>query len=290
MADEFSSILAEPEAPTPEEMGEAPAPEQSQAGNRDEQGRFAPQGAESAATPPKPEPEEDPRDKKMRGLEAALSDLRNELRQYKQPAPQPEEAKPEPRKALTEDDVDVDPLTGVKYSIREISEIKQMLQAQQQQQQQQQAEAQVFQHLNGQLEAYTAEAPDVRDAFTFAVGEALKRASEAGIAPQDADAQIKQWIVQTTVMSDRLGVNPGMVILNKAKEFGYQPKAADPAPAQPTAAQQPAPTPRRDAPVSLSRMTGGSPGAGSVMNPLNMSYVDIGKLSEAEFAKMNGVR
>lgn len=189
--------------------------------------------AEVVAKEPVPPPEEKPVQKqvplealkeereKRQMLERRLAELEYRLQQPAQPEPEPEKIP----------DVNEDPLAAIEYTARE-------LQAMKAQQQEQMERTRLINAAQAATAEYAKNVPDYRDAYSHVLNARRVQHQLAGVPDHlmaDALARDEMEIINTAW---RLNRNPGELVYEYARTYGYSGQRNDPEPEAPAPVQQ----------------------------------------------------
>ena len=126
---------------------------------------------------------------------------------------------------------DENPAENLRHEVTQTkAQLEQMAKATQAAQQ----EAQFSAWYQGQAAQFSQQTPDFMSAYQTFIGARQAELENAGMAPSQIQAQIKQDEMALAISAAKIGINPAQLIYQAAMAKGYQ-KAAPAAPAQPQA-------------------------------------------------------
>lgn len=148
---------------------------------------------------------------KLQGQVAAFQAAMQQLQQPAQPQQQP----------AAPPSIEEDPIGALQHTQRQLAELNNTIQSQ--------LQAQQFQHAYvSAANAFSAQNPDFRDAYNFAIERSAAEYRVMGMNDQQIAQQLRADEMAMVQKSLQAGRNPAELIYNLAKAKGYEKKAAAP--------------------------------------------------------------
>ena len=172
-------------------------------------------------------------------------------------------------------DVDDDPVECLKYTARDIAEVKQWREQQDQQRQQYEAHNQFIGSYKASAEEFSSRTPEFKDAYKYLIGARDRELTTLGyMDPRQRHQMIVQDEAQIVALAMQDGVNPAERLFAVAKDRGFKKT-------EPKNDAQKLDTIQRgqQAAKSLGAVSGGAEG--------ELTLTQIAEMSEDEIAKVD---